>query len=113
MFSFPHDNYQDGTYIESSGNARRLNDYQITPLGWTEAGGYKFSYGWKVELKDVKDQENTIVPKIDGQLNFFYFELLADIKDKAGNIVSYCIVELLPGVYNTQNTVKAAFARVK
>ena len=113
LFSFPHVNYQDGTFIDKSGNASRLNDYKITPLGFTAAGGNKFSFGWKVEMKGVKDQEYTIMPKVDGQLNLFYFELLADIKDKSGNIVGYSFVELLPGVLNEKSTAMAAFARVK
>ncbi len=75
--------------------------------------GLKFSTGWKVEITGIKDQQYTIVPKIDGQLNFFFFELLADIKNGSGNIVGYCFVELLPGVYNTKNTVGALFSRVK
>jgi predicted secreted hydrolase len=112
LFSFPQDNYQDGTYIEQSGNFRRLTDYQITPLGFTEAGGKKFSCGWQVEMRSIKDVEYTIIPKIDGQLNLFYFELLADIKDKDSNDVGYCVVELLPGVYN-ETSALAAFARVK
>lgn len=112
LFSFPQDNYQDGTYIEKSGKFGRLNDYGITPLGFTEAGGKKFSCGWKLEMKGVKDEQYTIIPKIDGQLNLFYFELLADIKDKNGKDVGYCVVELLPGVYN-QTRALDAFARVK
>jgi predicted secreted hydrolase len=111
LFSFPQDDYRDGTYIETSGSSRRLNDYTITPLGWTEAGGNKFSFGWKVQLRGVKDQDYTIVPKIDGQLNLFYFELLADIQNRDGKVVGYCVVELLPGVYNKNNAF-AAFARV-
>jgi len=62
-------------------------------------------------MKGVKDQEYTIVPKIDGQFNLFYFEMLADIKDKAGNVVGHCYVELMPGVYN-ETPIRAAFARV-
>jgi predicted secreted hydrolase len=112
LFSFPQDDYQDGTYVEKSGNYRRLADYTIEPLGFTEAGGKKFSCGWKVELPGIKDAAYTIVPKIDGQLNLFYFELLADIKDRAGNDVGYCVVELLPGVYN-ETSARVAFARVK
>ncbi len=112
LFSFPQDNYQDGTLIERSGASRRLNEYTITPLGWTEARGYKFSSGWKVEIKGVKDEAYTITPKIDGQLNLFYFELLADIQDREGKAVGYCVVELLPGVYNKSNPL-AAFARTK
>lgn len=112
LFSFPQDNYQDGTYIEKSGDFRRLNDYEITPLGFTESGGKRFSCGWKVEMRGVKDQQYTIFPKMDGQLNLFYFELLADIKDKSGKDVGFCVVELLPGVYNETSAIDA-FARVK
>jgi len=112
LFSFPQDNYQDGTYIEKSGNFRRLNDYKITPTGFTEVGGNKFSCGWNVEMKGIKDDEYTIIPKIDGQLNLFYFELLADIKDKTDKNVGYCVVELLPGVYNETRALDA-FARVR
>lgn len=111
LFSFPQDAYQDGTYIDRSGMARRLCDYTIVPLGWTEAGGKKFSCGWKVAMKGIKDQDYTITPKIAGQLNLFYFELLAEIKDRSGTVVGYCVVELLPGVYNRNNPL-AAFARV-
>ncbi len=100
LFSFPHDDYRDGTYIQRSGSSKRLNDYKITPLGFTEVGGRKFSCGWKVEMAGTKDGEYTIIPKIDGQLNLFYFELLADVRDKRGRDVGYCVVELLPGVYN-------------
>lgn len=112
LFSFPQDNYQDGTSIDKNGAYKRLNDYTIEPTGFTEASGKKFSFGWKVNLKGVKDGEYTIVPKIDGQLNLFYYELLADIIDRNGVKVGYCVVELLPGVYN-ETSVKAAFAKVK
>jgi len=107
LFSFPQDNYQDGTFIDKTGKYRRFADYRITTLGWTEARGKKFSCGWKVEMKGVKDEEYTITPRIDGQLNLFYFELLADIKDRRGNVVGYCVVELLPGVYNKQTPLDA------
>lgn len=100
LFSFPQDDYRDGTYVDRSGNSRRLNDYRITPLGFTEVGGRKFSSGWKVEMPGTKDVEYTIIPKIDGQLNLFYYELLADIRDRRGRDVGSCVVELLPGVYN-------------
>jgi predicted secreted hydrolase len=112
LFSFPQDDYRDGTYIDKAGKYRRLNDYTIKPLDFTTAGGNKFSFGWQVELKDTKEVEYTIIPKIDGQLNLFYFELLADIKDKKGRNVGYCVVELLPGAYN-ETSIKAAFQRVK
>jgi predicted secreted hydrolase len=100
LFSFPQDNYQDGTFIPATGSPRRLNDYRITALGFIEVGGRKFSCGWKVEMPGTKDREYTIIPKVDGQLNLFYFELLADIRDRQGRDVGYCVVELLPGVYN-------------
>ncbi len=111
LFSFPQDDYRDGTYIEKTGNYRRLNDYAITPLGFTEAGGKKFSCGWKVEMKGIKNEQYTIIPKMDGQLNLFYFELLADVKDKDGRNVGYCVVELLPGVYNEKMKISAVLAR--
>ena len=50
---------------------------------------------------------------MDGQLNLFYFELLADVKDKSGKNVGYCVVELLPGVYNEKMNIGAVVARVK
>lgn len=112
LFAFPQDNYFDGTYIEKNGGYRQLNNYQITPLGFTEAAGNKFSFGWKVEMKGTKDEAYTIVPKIDGQLNLFYYELLADVKDKDGNNVGYCMMENLPGVYN-KISMMGAFKRVK
>jgi len=112
LFSFPHVPYHDGTFIDRSGKATRYSDFTITPLGFTEARGNKYSCGWKVQLNGIKDEEYTIVPKVDGQLNLFYFELLADIKDKAGNAVGFCVVELLPGVYNEKSTAMSAFARV-
>jgi predicted secreted hydrolase len=112
LFSFPQDNYQDGTFIDHSGKYQRLNDYSTTPLNWTKAGQYKFSFGWQVDLKGIKDGQYTITPKIDGQLNLFYFELLAEIKDQQGKVVGYCFVELLPGVYNKSNPL-AAFTRTK
>lgn len=112
LFSFPQSDYQDGTFIDREGNYRRLNDYSITPLGFTEAGGHKFSLGWQVAMKGIKDEEYTIVPKMDGQVNLTYYELLADVKDRNGNTVGYCVVELLPGVYNEHIKAWAVLARV-
>lgn len=112
LFSFPQDSYQDGTFIDQSGKYGRLNDYKITSLGWLTVDGKKFSSGWKVEMKGIKDEKYMITPRIDGQLNMFYFEELADIKDETGNIVGFCFVELLPGVYNKSNPLYA-FARTK
>ncbi len=113
LFSFPQDDYRDGTFIDRAGNARRLTDYTVTPLGFTQAGGKKFSCGWKVSIPGVKDGEYTITPKMDGQLNLTYFELFADITDRRGKPVGYCITELLPGVYNDKINVRAVTARIK
>lgn len=113
LFSFPQSHYQDGTYVDKIGNYRRLNDYEITPLGFTEAGGHKFSFGWQINLKGVKAEEYTITPKMDGQLNLTYYELLAEVKDRHGEVVGNCVVELLPGVYNKHIKVWAVLARVK
>jgi predicted secreted hydrolase len=113
LFSFPQDDYRDGTYIDRSGGSRRLNAYSITPLGFTRAGGKKFSFGWKIRMEGVKEEEYTIVPKMDGQLNLTYFELLADIKNGRGTVVGHCVVELLPGVYNEKIDVGAAWARIR
>jgi hypothetical protein len=110
LFSFPQDDCRDGTCVERSGASRRLNDYRIEPLGFIEVGGRKFSSGWKVLMPGVKDGACTIVPKIDGQLNLFYFELLADVKDRRGADVGLCVVELPPGVCN-EIRVRDAFAR--
>lgn len=112
LFSFPHVPYQDGTYIDREGSAKRCNNYTITPLGYTRAGGNKVSFGWKVQLPGIKDEEYTVTPMIDGQLNLFFFELLAEVKDRAGETVGYCVVELLPGVLNEKSTALSAFARV-
>jgi predicted secreted hydrolase len=100
LFAFPQDDYYDGTSIEKSGKYRRLNDYAIQPLGFTQAGGYKFSNGWKVTMKGVKDEEYTLTPVIDGQFNLYFFELLAEIRDQRGALAGYAVVELMPGVYN-------------
>jgi len=111
LFSFPQSNYRDGTYIDKSGKYKRFTNYGITPLGFTEAGGYKFSFGWKVKLPGIKDEVFTITPKMDGQLNLAYYELLADAIDINGNIVGFCVVELLPGVYSENVKVRGILAR--
>jgi predicted secreted hydrolase len=112
LFTFPQDNYYDGTFIGKTGDYRRLNDYTIKPLGFTQAGGYKFSNGWKLTMKGVKDEEYTLTPKIDGQFNFYFFELLAEIRDNNGTLVGYAVVELMPGVYNEKLDSFRAFKRV-
>ena len=44
---------------------------------------------------------------MDGMFNVFFFELMADIKDEDGNLLGYCVVELLPGVRNKTNSLDA------
>jgi predicted secreted hydrolase len=100
LFAFPQDDHFDGTYIGKTGEYRRLNSYTVAPLGFREAGGYRFSNGWKVTTKGVKDEEYTLTPVVDGQFNVFFFEMLAEIRDKTDRLVGYSFVELLPGVYN-------------
>jgi predicted secreted hydrolase len=112
LFAFPQDNYYDGTLIEQTGKYRRLNAYTIRPLGFTEAGGYKFSNGWYLSIQGVKDEVYTITPLIDGQFNLYFFELLAEVRNKDGKLVGYSVVELMPGVYNKKLNAFRAFKRV-
>lgn len=112
LFSFPQDNYRDGTFIDKSGKYRRLNNFIIEPLGFINAGGYKFSNGWKITIPGIKDEEYTVTPKINGQFNVFFFELLAEIKNKKGELVGYSVTELLPGVYNEKIKSSNAFKKV-
>jgi predicted secreted hydrolase len=100
LFAFPQDNYYDGTKIERGGDYSRLKNYTVTPHGFIKAGGYKFSNGWGLHIPGVKEEAYTLVPVIDGQFNLFFFELLAEIRNKNGEAVGYAVVELLPGVYN-------------
>ncbi|HML69036.1 MAG TPA: lipocalin-like domain-containing protein [Clostridia bacterium] len=102
LFSFPRTGYRDGTYIRSDGSRQRLNEYEIEPLGYVTdtATGYRFSNGWRVTMTSGKAKEYLVQPVSEGQLNLFFFELLADVIDPGGNHVGYCVVELLPGARN-------------
>ena len=97
LFAFPQDGYYDGTYIEADGCYHRLNAYKLEATKVITFNGEKYSGEWRLK---VNDKEYTIVPKLDGMFNLFFFELLADIKDKDDNLLGYCVVELLPGVRN-------------
>lgn len=110
LFTFPRTGYIDGTYIEVDGSYQRLNDYKVEATGITEFDGYKFSNGWKL---NVRGEEYTIVPKVDGMFNMFFFELLADIKDSSGNVVGYGFVELMRSVRNDHTDRKVAFKTKK
>lgn len=103
LFSFPQNNYQDGTYIDKN-TAHRLQDYKIEPHGMIEAEGLKFSNGWTVTMPGIKEEKYTITPFMDGQIQNMYFEELCDVKNSKGESVGVCFVELLPGVYNKNFT---------
>ena len=100
LFSFPQVPYADGTYIHADGTSERLKSYSVTPLKFTQAGGYRFSCEWQLELPGVRRERYRILPLTEGQLNLAYFELLAAVLDEDGKQAGYCFVELLPGVYN-------------
>jgi predicted secreted hydrolase len=113
LFAFPQTGYRDGTYIKKSGQYARLNNYTIEPLGFiTEpATKYQFSYGWQVKMPSVKEEEYLIKPKTDGQFNVFFYELLADIVNRNGEVAGYCFVELLPGARNKKLNSLLAFKK--
>ena len=100
LFSFPQNNYGDGTYITSDRKTHRLRDYVIHPREFIEVIGSKFSHGWKVVIPGVKDGEYEIRPLSRGQMNLGYFELLAEIINTKAKRVGYCFVELLAGARN-------------
>ena len=102
LFSFPQSNYIDGTYINRNGDVERVNNYQIKPLNFVDANGYKFSSGWELTIPGIKEVNYTILPVMQGQLNLAYYEQLCKILNKEKEEVGFCFVELLPGVYNTK-----------
>jgi predicted secreted hydrolase len=103
LFSFPQDDYRDGTYIRADGSSARLNAYSISPLDFVYPDGRtKYSYGWKLVVPGLKDEHYTIKPLLKGQMNMGYYELLADVFNERDEKVGACFVELLPGVYNTK-----------
>ena len=102
LFPFPNTGYKDGTYIKKDGQYERLNDFTYEPLGFIiePTTGYKFSYGWKFSIPNIKGEEYLLKPRVDGQFNVAFYELIADIYDKNNDLVGYCIIELLPGARN-------------
>ncbi len=113
LFFFPQTRYADGTYIKEDGAYERLTDYQIEPLDFIVEPdtNYTFSCGWKVKINGVKDGEYLVKPVTDGQFNVFFYELLAEVLDKAGIRVGYCFVELLPGARNKKINSMLAFKK--
>ena len=61
--------------------------------------------GWDLVMPGVKEERYEIRPLTDGQLNLYYYELLAGIYNPAGEQVGLCMVELLPGARNSQDKV--------
>lgn len=102
LFSFPQDDYVDGTYIKVDGSYERLNNYEVTATSlFVEPTTQKtFSNEWLVKMPGIKGEEYIVKPRVDGQFNLAFYELLADVFDKNGNLVGYCYVELLPGARN-------------
>lgn len=102
LFSFPQGDYRDGTFIRKSGDYSRLNKYEISPhqIIIEATTEYKFSYGWTVSIPGVKEETYTVVPKINGQFNVSFYEIVADVFNQKKELVGYCVVELLPGVLN-------------
>lgn len=113
LFPFPNTGYQDGTYIKKDGQYQRLNNFSYKPLDYIiePSTNYKFSYGWQFELPGIKDEKYTIMPKLDGQFNVAFYELIGDIYDQNDVLVGYCIVELLPGARNKKLDSKLIFRK--
>jgi len=100
LFSFPQSNYGDGTYIKEDGKVQRVNNYQTKPLNFVDTNGYKFSSGWEITIPGIKEENYTVLPVMEGQLNLAYYEQLCKVLNKEKEQVGFCFVELLPGVYN-------------
>jgi len=107
LFYFPQCPYADGTYITRDRKKVLERDYTCTPKRFVEVNGVKFSMGWDLVMPGVKEEKYEIRPLTDGQLNLFYFELLAGIYNPAGKQVGLCMVELLPGARNPQSKTSA------
>lgn len=105
LFAFPQCPYFDGTFVGKNRERKLVRDYTITPKGYTEAAGMKFSKGWNLVMPSIKEERYEIRPLTDGQLNLAYFELLAGIYSPKGKQVGLCMVELLPGARNPQSKI--------
>lgn len=103
LFTFPQNEYIDGTYISKDGISSRLNEYTITATNFIHPDGTtKYSNEWKLTLPGLKEQNYSIKPLLEGgQMNMGYFELLAGIYNEQNEKVGLCFVELLPGARNT------------
>lgn len=74
LFAFPHMNYYDGTFIKKDGTYHRLNNYSLEATKVVEYRNMKFSSEWKLTMNG---KNYTLIPKVDGMFNVFFFELLA------------------------------------
>ena len=109
LFTFPQNNYQDGTYIKKDASTQRLLDYKVIPKNFVVEQDLKFSSGWTISIPDIKDNDYDLRPQYKGQMNIGYFEQVCGIYDKTNKQVGIAIVELLPGVYN--NKFKRSFVK--
>jgi predicted secreted hydrolase len=105
LFAFPQCPYFDGTYITREGKKALVRNYTCTPRRFVEVNGVKFSMGWDLVLPGVKEERYEIRPLTEGQLNLYYFEMLAGIYNPSGEQVGLCMVELLPGARNSQGAI--------
>jgi predicted secreted hydrolase len=100
LFTFPQNDYQDGTFVQGNGICHRLVNYSVIPLDYITTEGLKFSSGWEIHMPGIKDGLYKILPLMKSQTNVFYIEQLCNIVDNQGRKTGMCFVELLPGVYN-------------
>lgn len=103
LFTFPQDDYYDGTYITKDSKRSRLSEYTIERTSTTKFKNLDWSAGWKLHV-DIKEKDYTIEPIQKGHMNFGYFEEICYVKNSAGKVVGYAFAELLPGVLNNSKT---------
>lgn len=99
LFSFPQNDYYDGTYIKDNA-AQRLNNYTVKTTDVISIDGLEFSSAWDIFLPGIKEEHYYLEPLLDCQRNGNYFELVAKVRNASNEHVGYCVVELLPGVRN-------------
>ena len=77
LFTFPQDDYRDGTYIRKDGSSMRLNGYAVEATQFiTMDGNIRYACAWRVSLPGFKQERYEIRPLIPGQMNIGYYELL-------------------------------------
>jgi len=104
LFYFPgHDEpyqeeYQDGTFINTTGNYERLQNYDYSVTDYIEVDGVCYSFGWEITLPGIKEEHYRIEPMLDGQIHWGYFEMMAAVYNDSNELVGYTFVELLPNL---------------